>query len=251
MCRTGGTTMGKCLDTENCGYENRGSLSNVRFCERCGIPLQGTFLQGHYEIQRLLGKDRGTVTLRGYDMQQGQPVTVRALIPREANQEEQESFLQDAELAAALSAGISEPGSIKVIDYGQDGPLVFLIKAEMIDEGKPVRQPAQASGGVAIKRNVASGQQAVEEDMSTQLRIAIPQGQKITGAEIPSITGEKKNPQTPLPLTEIPAMARRRDWLAEGNLAYERGDYAQALKAYEIASQENVILVDAWSGKGA
>ncbi|HEY4389534.1 MAG TPA: tetratricopeptide repeat protein, partial [Ktedonobacteraceae bacterium] len=239
--------MGKCLDSESCGYENRDPENqNRRFCERCGIPLRGILLQGRYEIQRLLGKDRGTVTLRGYDIQQEQPVTVRALIPRESSQEEQENFLQDAELAAALSARINEPGSITVIGYGQDGPLAFLVKAEL---GK-ARQAAPASGGITATRSVPQSQQIVEEDMSTQLRIAVPPGLKITTDSVPPVTSERKNnPFTPLPLT-IP-VAQPRDWLAEGNFAYELGDYPKALSSYETALQENIVLVDAWSGKGA
>ncbi len=145
--------MGKCLDAQSCGQENRdGDLKNARFCERCGIPLQGVLLKERYEIQRLLGKDRGTVTLRGYDIPYNQPVTVRALIPRESSEEERENFLQDAELAAAFSANVHEPGSIKVIDYGQDGPVAFLVKAE-VSYIQPMQQAAQASSGIGIYKH--------------------------------------------------------------------------------------------------
>jgi len=118
--------MATCLDTEGCGFSNR---ENARFCTHCGIPLQGTLLQGCYEIQALIGKDRSTVTLHAFDRRQSSPVTVRALLPNKTSEEERENFLQDAELAVSLSARFIEAGSIRVTDYGQDGPLAFLIQS--------------------------------------------------------------------------------------------------------------------------
>ena len=92
--------MGKCLDKAGCGFDNQ---DKARFCAHCGIPLQGAFLQGRYEIRELITKDRGTVTLEAIDHHGGHAVTVRALIPRMTNQQEREEFLQDAELAMSLS----------------------------------------------------------------------------------------------------------------------------------------------------
>src|SRR6266487_335821 len=120
--------MGMCLDTEDCGFENR---DTARFCAKCGIPIQGTLLQGRYEIQYLVGKDLSTITLRATDLHNGLPVTVRALLPNKIRAEEREIFLQDAELAVALSSRINEVGSIRVTDYGQDGPIAFLVKSEL------------------------------------------------------------------------------------------------------------------------
>src|SRR5450631_1323710 len=129
MCRTGRTTaMGLCLDVEHCGYENR---ENARFCARCGFPLKGTFLQERYEIQNLINQDRNIITLDAYDHDNNQPVTVRAIVPQRTTLQERENFLQDAELARSLSARITDPNSIRVIDYGQDGPLAFLVKTEL------------------------------------------------------------------------------------------------------------------------
>jgi len=105
--------MGMCLDVEGCGFENR---ANARFCARCGIPLRASVLQGRYEIVDFVGKDRGTATLKAIDRSESVSVTIRALIPRGASAQEQESFLQDAELAVALSARVDDPGSIRVID---------------------------------------------------------------------------------------------------------------------------------------
>jgi hypothetical protein len=118
--------MGKCLDRENCGLENR---DNALFCARCGIPLRGTLLHGRYEIQRLSGRDHGAVTMQAIDRYYNRLVTVRALVPLETNAQQREDFLQEAELAASLSSRVNEPGSIYVTDYGQDGPLTFLVKS--------------------------------------------------------------------------------------------------------------------------
>ncbi|MBV9710266.1 MAG: hypothetical protein JO011_05030, partial [Ktedonobacteraceae bacterium] len=136
--------MGMCLDTEHCGFENR---KNARFCARCGLPLKGTFLQKRYGIQNLISQDRSIITLGAYDQDSGQSVTVRALIPREATAQERESFLQDAEMARLLSARITDPGSIRVTDYGQDGPLVFLVKAEF--SAPETKHPAPAPRAAA------------------------------------------------------------------------------------------------------
>src|SRR5258708_10361902 len=118
--------MGLCLDLEGCGFQNR---DKARFCASCGIPLWGTVLQGRYEVQKLIVKDRATVTLQATDRHGGYLVTIRALIPRTTSAEDRENFLQDAELAVTLSANINEPGSIRVTDFGQDGPIAFLVKS--------------------------------------------------------------------------------------------------------------------------
>src|SRR5450755_1386671 len=122
------TPMGMlCLDTEGCNFQNR---DKARFCAQCGIPLQGTLLQGRYEILSFMGKDRATVTFNAHDRYEDRPVTIRALRPALTSAAEQESFLQDADMAVSLSHRIQEPGSIHVTDYGQDGPIAFLVKAE-------------------------------------------------------------------------------------------------------------------------
>src|SRR5579875_1189686 len=128
--------MGGCLDAEGCGYQNP---DKVRFCARCGIPTRGSFLLGRYEIMDLLSRDRQTVTLQALDHHRGLPVMVRVLRPRETTEQEREEFLQEAELAMSLSSRVHEPGSIRVTDYGQDGPVAFLVKTEF----DPARQPAR------------------------------------------------------------------------------------------------------------
>src|SRR5579863_4731712 len=98
--------MGMCLDIEDCSFQNR---ERARFCARCGIPLQGTLVQGRYEIQLLMSKDQKTVTLQAIDRHGRQSVIVRALLPKKAGAAERESFLQDAELAASFSNHLQEP----------------------------------------------------------------------------------------------------------------------------------------------
>src|SRR6266849_3203255 len=120
--------MGMCLDTEDCTFRN---LDKARFCAKCGIPLQGSLLQERYEIQGLIGKDQSTITLSAIDHREELPVTLRALQPNMTSEEERNIFLQDAELAFELSGSIDETGNIRVIDYGQDGPITFLVKSEL------------------------------------------------------------------------------------------------------------------------
>src|SRR5215467_932803 len=121
--------MGMCLDNEDCSFQNS---DDARFCSKCGIPLQGSLLHGRYEIRDLTVKARSTITLNAFDRQAGGYVTVRALQPNVTSAEERDIFLQDAELAFALSDHVHEAGSIRVIEYGQDGPITFLVKSEVL-----------------------------------------------------------------------------------------------------------------------
>src|SRR2546423_1650673 len=116
-----------CLDTESCNFHNR---EKARFCARCGIPLRGTLVQERYEIRNLLNKDRKMVTLYALDQYEGRGVTIRALLSGESSPPEREIFLQDAEMAMSISSHVREADSIYVTDYGQDGPLTFLVKSE-------------------------------------------------------------------------------------------------------------------------
>ncbi|HLJ34036.1 MAG TPA: hypothetical protein VKU38_10315, partial [Ktedonobacteraceae bacterium] len=116
--------MGMCLDIEGCSFQNR---EKARFCAQCGIPLQGTLVQGRYEIIELTAKDRITASLQAIDRHERRPVTVRVLLPKKASAAERETFLQDADLAVLLSSRMHDTGSIHVTDFGQDGPIVFLV----------------------------------------------------------------------------------------------------------------------------
>src|SRR2546426_7960277 len=152
--------MGMCLDIEDCAFQN---LGKARFCAKCGIPLQGSLLQGRYEIQGLIAKDRNTITLSAIDRQEELPVTVRALQPNITSAEERDIFLQDAELAFALSGRINETGSIRVIEYGQDGPITFLVKSEV-----PISVPNEAASLVPIRHDTSRGLSHQDQGSSRQ-----------------------------------------------------------------------------------
>ncbi len=238
-----------CLDTEDCQFQNR---DKARFCARCGIPLRGTLVQGRYEIQELADKDRATVTLLAADRLEGHAVTVRVLLPRQSSEAERKSFLQDAEFAKALSSSMQEPGSIHVTDYGQDGPVAFLVKSEFSPDGpqldehplKP-RMIARVEGNI-FPINPPPPSEPIEkqpdtsleddDEMPTQVRVPAPKGNPAVGQ--PRIT----TPGSP-PFSH--------NWLAQANRAYELADYDQALAAYEAAIAQEAMLVEAWSGKGA
>src|SRR5437588_4019715 len=121
-----------CVDAADCQFQNR---DKARTCPGSGIPRRGTLVQGRYEIQELAVKDRATVTLHAVDQLEGHAVTVRVLLPRQSSETERKSFLQDGEFAKALSSNMQEPGSIYVTDYGQDGPVAFLVKSEFSPDG--------------------------------------------------------------------------------------------------------------------
>jgi cytochrome c-type biogenesis protein CcmH/NrfG len=67
------------------------------------------------------------------------------------------------------------------------------------------------------------------------LRISVP------------VQRQSARPASPAPKTPIP---QSRDWLVEGNLAYERRNYEEARWAYEMAIKADQHSVDAWSGLG-
>src|SRR5215469_4116071 len=222
-------SMGMCLD-EDCKFQNR---DKARFCAKCGIPAQGVLLQERYEIHSLVSKDHRTVTLHAIDRDLGLPVTVRALIPNKNSAEARQIFLQDAELAIAFSNGIDEAGSIRVTDYGQDGPLVFLVKSELNGSmTDPARPRMAVREGLDVFPPAQLADDKLEDDMQTELRPVVPK-------EPPAVPQGAAGPQL------------KRDWLAEGDRFYELGSYEKARAAYEAALADNSVAVEAWSGKGA
>src|SRR5713226_3058909 len=209
-----------CLDIVDCGYQNR---EKSRFCASCGIPVRGALLQGRYEIQSLLNKSRSTVTLQANDLHQEIPVTIRALLLHESSHKEREDFLQDAELAMTLSKQMHEPGSVRVIDFGEDGPLAFLVKTDMAEE--------------ITEKHIPRPRMTVRVERESYDFVQPP----TLVADEPPLDG-----QTPAP---VPAQGR--EWQAEGDRAYELGNYEDALAAYEAAIADGNDSVEVWSGKGA
>ena len=221
--------MAICLDREECNFQNR---DKARFCARCGMPTQETLLNGRYEVQELVSKDRHHVTLRAIDRHQGLPVTVRVLLAKQSNAKEREEFLQDAELAASLSHNIHDAGSIRVIDYGQDGPALFLVKSEAEDI-RPARRRMTVrvnSDAFELPQLSSDANKLDDEDAPTQIMPATFKTFQ-----------DRKQEQAPV---------AEPDWLAEGNRAYELQHYEEALADYEAALARNGALEEAWSGKG-
>ena len=228
-----------CLNTIDCNYQNR---EKSRFCANCGIPVQGALLLGRYEMQALAGKDRSMITMHANDRHYGVPVTIRALLPQNTTEQERNTFLQDAELAVALSKQVHEPGSIRVIDYGQDGPIAFLVKSDL-DEEANEKQSVRPRMSVRVDRSDPaqySSLDADDDDLLTEVRPAVPKETKREAAnQSPDFSQPAFMPQD------------HQDWLAMGDRAYELGHYEDALEAYEAAIAEGNTSVEAWSGKGA
>src|SRR6266700_4205949 len=139
-----------------------------------------------------------------------------------------------------LSAGVKDPGSIRVTDYGRDGPIVFLVKsayssAEQQQRSSLPQTVARVEGSL-LRSPQPQLSDSDDEAAATQLRIMIP-----------SLSVDARVSRSQRNMAE----SARRDWLAEGNLAYEREDYEEALRAYEEASTQDVVSVEAWSGKAA
>ncbi len=236
--------MGICLD-EDCQFQNR---EKARFCARCGLPLPGSLLQGRYEIQQLESKERGIVTLQAIDQHSDSPVKVRALHPQQTGAGDQESFLQDAELAVVLSSRVAEPGSIHVTDYGQDGPVAFLIKSEVAQTPPGDTQPQMTvrvagerkSTGVSPAATIDS-EEVDEDSVTTRVRrviVAAP------ATPIPAAGNEEGHRMVAPSSTGI-------SWeIARANQAYEQGNYEEARVAYEQATRLDANTVEAWSGLG-
>src|SRR6266487_1666856 len=206
--------MGMCLDTEDCRFQN---LDKARFCAKCGIPTQGALLQGRYEIQDLIGKDSSTITLRATDHHEELSVTVRALLPEKASKEERDIFLQDAELAFALSGRINETGSIRVIDYGQDGPITFLVKSEIPISVAPIKQDIYGD----------------PEDDLTEPRETISKESQKSHNDTPLDVSQLEASDQPHLFTATDAQSgelkAEKNWLAEGDQAYQNSNYEEAL----------------------
>jgi len=115
-----GEDMRRCADLVDCGYDNRDS---ELFCRACALPLLGTALAGRYMLDALLSKGGYAAVFRGIDQNLSRPVAVKALLPSRTTPSEREHFLREARIAATLD----HPNIAPVLDYGKDGPSVFLV----------------------------------------------------------------------------------------------------------------------------
>src|SRR5215813_2820532 len=112
--------MRRCADLIDCGYDNRDS---DLFCRACLLPLLNTQLAGRYMVDALLSKGGYAVVFRGIDQHLSRRIAIKVLLPSKTMPLEHEHFLREARIAAALD----HPNIAPVLDYGKDGPCVFLV----------------------------------------------------------------------------------------------------------------------------
>ncbi len=112
--------MRRCADRVDCGYDNRDS---ELFCRACALPLLNTQLAGRYMVDALLSKGGYAAVFRGIDQNLSRRIAIKVLLPSKTTPIEREHFLREARIAATLD----HPNIAPVLDYGKDGPSVFLV----------------------------------------------------------------------------------------------------------------------------
>ncbi len=112
--------MRRCADVADCGFDNRDS---DKFCRGCALPLLGTALAGRYVIDALVSKGGYAAVFRGVDQHLSRRIALKVLLPSKTTITEQEHFLREARIAAVLD----HPNIAPILDYGKDGPSVFLV----------------------------------------------------------------------------------------------------------------------------
>jgi serine/threonine protein kinase len=104
----------------DCGYDNR---DNDHFCRACALPLLGTALAGRYVVEALVSKGGYAAVFRGVDQHLSRRIAIKVLLPSKTTATEQDHFLREARIAAVLDHTNIAP----ILDYGKDGPSVFLV----------------------------------------------------------------------------------------------------------------------------
>ncbi len=112
--------MKRCTDQIDCDYENRDS---ELFCRACALPLLNTALASRYKILGLLSKGGYAAVFHGIDQNLSRRIAIKVLLGSKTTPIEQEHFLREARIAAALD----HPNIAPILDYGKDGPSVFLV----------------------------------------------------------------------------------------------------------------------------
>src|SRR5215469_8550090 len=112
--------MRRCADQIDCGYDNRDS---ELFCRACALPLLKTALAGRYVVEALLSKGGYAAVFRGVDRNLSRHIAIKVLLPSRTTPSEREHFLREARIAAVLD----HPNIAPILDYGKDGPSVFLV----------------------------------------------------------------------------------------------------------------------------
>jgi serine/threonine protein kinase len=112
--------MRRCADLADCGNDNRDS---DMFCRVCALPLLNTALAGRYVIEALISKGGYAAVFRGVDQNLSRRIAIKVLLRNKTTPTEQEHFLREARIAATLD----HPNIAPILDYGKDGPSVFLV----------------------------------------------------------------------------------------------------------------------------
>ncbi len=130
--------MRRCADLVDCGYDNRDS---DLFCRACALPLLNTALAGRYVVEALLSKGGYAAVFRGVDRNLSRYVAIKVLLPSKTTPHEHDHFLREARIAATLDHSNIAP----ILDYGRDGPSVFLVMP-LYTAGSLRTRLAQANG---------------------------------------------------------------------------------------------------------
>lgn len=112
--------MRRCADVADCEFDNRDA---DHFCRGCALPLLSTALAGRYVVEALVSKGGYAAVFRGVDQNLSRRIAIKVLLPSKTTATEQEHFLREARIAAVLDHSNVAP----ILDYGKDGPSVFLV----------------------------------------------------------------------------------------------------------------------------
>ena len=140
--------MPRCADIIDCGYENRDS---DLFCRACALPLLNTALAGRYVVEALLSKGGYAAVFRGVDQNLSRRIAIKVLLPSKTTPAEQEHFLREARIAATLD----HPNVAPILDYGKDGPSVFLVMP-LYTSGSLRTRLAKANGPLPLNETIAN-----------------------------------------------------------------------------------------------
>jgi serine/threonine protein kinase len=145
--------MRRCADRIDCGYDNRDS---DLFCRACALPLLNTELAGRYMVDALLSKGGYAAVFRGIDQNLSRRIAIKVLLPSKTTPIEREHFLREARIAATLD----HPNIAPVLDYGKDGPSVFLV-IPLYTAGSLRTRLVQANGPLPLHEAIHNFHQLV------------------------------------------------------------------------------------------
>ncbi len=80
-------------------------------------------MAGRYVVEALISKGGYAAVFRGVDQNLSRRIAIKVLLPSKTTPSEQEHFLREARIAATLD----HPNIAPILDYGIDGPSVFLV----------------------------------------------------------------------------------------------------------------------------